>query len=76
VATSGSSVIRKRRVAGVVRNPSISTTKPACPGVTSTVSAASAGTTSGGALPPCIASGVQTNAGVPKASSGPPPAIE
>jgi hypothetical protein len=33
-------------------------------------------TTSGGAHPPCIAGGVQTNAVVPAASSGPPAAIE
>ena len=37
---------------------------------------ASPGTTSGGALPPCMASGVQTKAGVPAASTGPPAAIE
>ena len=35
-----------------------------------------AGTIRGGALPPCIATGVQTIAGVPVAISGPPAAIE
>jgi hypothetical protein len=40
------------------------------------VTMASAGTTTGGALPPCIARGVQTKARVPLATTGPPAAIE
>ena len=45
-------------------------------GMTSIRTSVLAGTTSGGALPPCIASGVHTKAGMPDASTGPPAAIE
>jgi len=56
------------------RNPSTSRSKPPCPGSISIVTSRSSGTTSGGAQPPCIASGVHTKAFVPAASSEPPAA--
>src|SRR5450755_644109 len=58
------------------RNPSTSRSKPPCPGSISIVTSRSSGTTSGGAQPPCIASGVHTKVFVPVASSEPPAAIE